>query len=143
MGLDPGSNGGVVVLDEGKQVIAVFKTPDNIHDWVEKLAPFSGVMCITEKVHSMPGNGGKADFSFGYTVGTTHSCLTFSNIPYQEITPQTWMKMFSLKKEKTQSKTEWKNTIKNMAIQMFPDQKVTLWNADAFMIAEYCRRTFK
>lgn len=145
IGLDLGDNGGVVVLNELGAVVEVFKNPDNVVDWVAKLSPYKDktCFCLTEKVHSMPQNGGKANFTFGMTVGITLTLLEVNQIPFQEITPQTWMKGYMLKKDKTESMTAWKNRLKNKAQQLFPKEKVTLWNADAFLIAEFCRRNYK
>ena len=145
IGLDLGSNGGVVVLQESGEVVEVFKNPDNVKDWVEKLSKYQDkhCFCLTEKVHSMPINGGKANFTFGKTVGITLTILEMCQISFQEITPQSWMKGYMMKKEKTESMTEWKNRLKNKAQQLFPKEKVTLWSADAFLIAEFCRRNYR
>lgn len=145
IGLDLGSNGGVVVLNENGTVKEVFKNPDNVQDWVANLGKYQNVdsFCITERVHSQPVNGGKANFTFGKTVGITLTILEICKIPFQEVTPQSWMKHYMMKKEKSETITQWKNRLKNKAQQIFPKEKVTLWNADAFLIAEYCRRNFK
>lgn len=145
IGLDLGSNGGVVVLDETGLVKEVFKNPDNVKDWVEKLGKYKdeNCFCLTEKVHSQPINGGKANFTFGKTTGITLTIIEMCNIPFQEVTPQSWMKSYMMKKEKSETHTAWKNRLKNKAQQLFPKEKVTLWSSDAFLIAEYCRRNFK
>lgn len=145
IGLDLGSNGGVVVLNETGTVTEVFKNPDNVPEWVEKLSKYKDehCFCITEKVHSQPINGGKANFTFGKTVGITLTTFEILKIPFQEVTPQSWMKTYMMKKEKGETVTSWKNRLKNKAQQLFPKEKVTLWSADAFLIAEYCRRNFK
>lgn len=145
IGLDLGSNGGVVVLDESGQVKEVFKNPDNVQDWVEKLSKYKNqnCFCLTEKVHSQPINGGKANFTFGKTVGITLTIFEICQIPYQEVTPQSWMKAYMMKKDKGETVTAWKNRLKTKAQQIFPKEKVTLWSADAFLIAEHCRRNFK
>jgi len=145
LGLDLGSNGGVVVLGESSEVIEVFKTPETVTDWIEKLSKYAdkNCMCITEKCHSRPTNGAKANFTFGRTVGITLTLVEVCSIPFHEVTPQQWMKYFMMKKEKTESLTEWKNRLKNKAQQLFPKEKVTLWNADAFLIALYCYNNYK
>lgn len=145
IGLDLGSNGGVVVLDDQGGVIDVFKNPSNVPDWIAKFEKYSNVpcMCLTEKVHSQPVNGGKANFSFGRTVGISLTILEVCGIPFQEVTPQQWMKHFMLKKEKNETNTQWKNRLKDKAKQLFPSETVTLWNADAYLIALYCYRLYK
>jgi len=144
VGCDPGQSGGFVALDENRIVLDVFKTPPDRVSFINKMNELSRVgnlFLVKERVHSQPKHGGKANFTFGYNIGVLETCLTISKIPFQDITPQTWMKTFMLKKEKGETGSSWKNRIKNKAQELFPNQKVTLWNADAFMIAEFCRRT--
>jgi hypothetical protein len=38
------------------------------------------------------------------------------------------------------STTEWKNVLKARAAELFPDQDVTLWNADSLLILDAARR---
>lgn len=147
IGCDPGQAGGFVVIDEDQKVMEVFKTPDNRVEFISKLVDikdkYPSAFLIKERVHSQPVHGGKSNFTFGYNIGVLETCLTMSKIPFQDITPQTWMKMYMLKKEKGEPQTSWKNRLKARAQELFPDQKVTLWNADAFLIAEFCRRYIK
>jgi hypothetical protein len=147
IGCDPGQSGGFVVLDHDQNVISVFKTPDNRVDFVDKMMDLKNldgqIFLIKERVHSQPKNGGKSNFTFGYNIGVLETCLTVAKIPFQDVTPQTWMKMYMMKKEKEEAHTAWKNRLKAKAQELFPDQKVTLWNADAFLIAEFCRRYIK
>ena len=143
IGVDIGGNGGVVVLDSEMKVIEVFKTPESRKDWIAKLNPYKDSFCILEKVHSHPVNGGKANFTFGQTSERTLFALEVAGISYKEVTPQTWMKEFMLKKEKSESGTKWKNRLKAKAESLFPNEKVTLWNADAFLQAWYCWKNFK
>lgn len=140
IGIDPGKNGGIVVLSKSK-VVEVFKTPATIQDFIEQLGKYmeDRTFCITELVHAQPQNGGKANFSFGYINGVLHTILQISQIPYEEHTPPKWMKFFGMKKHKNETLTAWKNRLKAKAQQLFPEEKITLWNADAFLIAYYCR----
>jgi hypothetical protein len=145
IGCDPGQAGGFVVIDQDMKVIDVFKTPEDRNSFVEKMQGIKNlpgqIFLMKERVHSMPGNGAKSNFTFGYNIGILEASLSFAKIPYQDITPQTWMKSYMLKREKDEPGTQWKNRLKQRAQEIFPDHKVTLWSADAFLIAEYCRRT--
>jgi hypothetical protein len=145
LGIDPGASGGIVVLNEDGTVYDVFKTPENVKDWVSKMQEYKEVhcMCITEKVHSQPHHGGKANFTFGRTVGTLLTIIQIFEIPFQEVAPRSWMKTYMMQKEQGETPTHWKNRLKDKAQQLFPKEKVTLWNADAFLIAEFCRRNYK
>ncbi len=145
LGCDLGTNGSIVVLDSTGIVVEVFKTPETRQDFITKLSPYTdkNCFCLTEKVASMPQNGVKASFSFGVIVERTLFALEMCKIPYQEITPQTWMKGYMLKKDKAESHTQWKNRLKDKAMQLFPKEKVILATADSYLIAEFARRNFK
>lgn len=143
MGIDPGKNGGCVVLSENS-VIGVFKLTDIPCDLLNSFSDYSGksIFCVLEKVASRPFNGAKSNFTFGYLYGTINTVLASSEIPHEKCTPQKWMKYYGLKKGKSETNTEWKNRLRKKAAELFPDQKVYLWNADAFLIAHYCREQF-
>lgn len=147
VGCDPGQSGGFVALNENGVVLAVFKTPEDRVSFIEKLKELRALgetmFLMKERVHSQPIHGGKSNFTFGYNIGVLETALTVAEIPFQDITPQTWMKSYMLKKEKGEAQTAWKNRLKTRAQELFPKEKVTLWNADAFLIAEYCRRTVR
>ena len=143
MGIDPGKSGGCVVLSENA-VVDVFKLTDVPTDLLDSLKDFTGksIFCVLEKVSSRPYNGAKSNFTFGYLYGMLNVALAMYHIPHEKCTPQKWMKYYSLKKGKSESDTEWKHRLRKKAVELFPDQKVYLWNADAFLIAHYCREQF-
>lgn len=144
MGVDPGKNGAIIVLNPKGEVIFNLKTPETIQDFINALLQYkeTNIYCYIEYVHSQPINGAKANFSFGKTIGILESVLTISKIPFEQVTPQCWMKSYGMKREKTESKNDWKKRLKEKSQQLFPDVRVTLDNADALLIAEYCRRKF-
>jgi len=145
LGVDLGVNGACVVLNSDGSLFEVFNTPDTRSGFIERFRKYatSKCFCIAEKVASMPQNGVKASHTFGVIVERTLYTLELCKIPFQEVTPQTWMKTYMLKKEKGESNTLWKNRLKTKAQQLFPHEKITLATADAFLIAEYCRRHFQ
>lgn len=145
LGVDIGTNGSCVVLSYNGSVHEVFNTPETRSEFIERFKKYEQVncFCITEKVASMPQNGVKASHTFGVIVERTLYTLELCKIPFQEVTPQTWMKTYMLKKEKGETNTSWKNRLKTKAQQLFPHEKITLATADAFLIAEYARRNFK
>jgi len=145
IGIDIGQNGGIVVLDNTGGVVETFKTPSTRMEFHQALSKYANVpcFCILENVHSQPKNGGKANFQFGMTNERTLYSLEVNRIPYQAVTPQTWMKTYMLKKDKGESNTNWKNRLKQRAQQLFPNEKVVLWSADALLMAEFARRHYK
>lgn len=145
IGVDLGLNGACVVLKSDGSVHEVFNTPASRQQFIEYYGKYTKTkcFCIIEKVASMPQNGVKASHTFGVIVERTLYTLELCKIPFQEVTPQTWMKTYMLKKDKGESTTAWKNRLKERAQQLFPHEKITLSNADAFLIAEYCRKYHK
>lgn len=144
IGCDPGQEGGFVVLSGDGRVLEVFKTPQTRDDFRERLGKYTDkhCFCLLEKVGCRPTNGAKSNFTFGVNVERLLYTLQLCKISYQEVTPQTWMKSYMLKKEKGETSTFWKNRLKRKAQELFPKSEIVLWNSDAFLIAEYCRRKF-
>ena len=144
LGVDLGINGSCVVLNPNGSVYEVFNTPESRADFIIRYQKYKKLkcFCITEKVASMPQNGVKASHTFGVIVERTLYTLELCKIPFQEVTPQTWMKYYELKKDKAESKIAWKNRLKAEAQRLFPNEKITLATADAFLIAEYARRNY-
>jgi hypothetical protein len=64
-------------------------------------------------------------------------------IPFVEVSPRSWMKAMGIRtRRKTETPTQWKNHLKQLAQQLFPHEQITLATADALLIAEYCRRVW-
>lgn len=144
IGIDPGANGGIAVLDDSGTVISLRKMPETPQDLLNHLMQFAGdSRCTLEKVGGMPGNGGSAMFNFGKGYGHLEMALMALKIPTETVTPQKWEKTYQLGSSRGVPKTEWKNKLKAKAQQMFPSQKITLAVCDALLIAEYGRRNSK
>ena len=144
IGIDPGINGGIAVLDDSGAVIFLRKMPETPQDLIDALRRFSDDSCCTlEKVGGMPGNGGMAMFNFGKGYGHLEMALLSLKIPTETVTPQKWEKTYQLGSSRGVKKTEWKNRLKAKAQQLFPAQKLTLAVCDALLIAEYGRRNRK
>ena len=67
----------------------------------------------------------------------------FAGYNSQKMALQKWVKVYQMKKPRDMQKGEWKNKLKAKAQQLFPQlgKKLTLKICDAFLIAEYARRT--
>lgn len=144
IGIDPGTNGGIAVLDDSGAVIFLRKMPETPQDLIDALRRFSDDSCCTlEKVGGMPGNGGMAMFNFGKGYGHLEMALLSLKIPTETVTPQKWEKTYQLGSSRDVKKTEWKNRLKAKAQQLFPGERITLAVCDALLIAEYGRRNRK
>lgn len=151
IGIDPGSSSGgmcIIGVPDDKDLITYYRTIEfkketekDIFDTLHfhRMPKNNFVKAIIEKVHSMPGQGVSSSFKFGQNYGFLKGILTALSIPYEEVTPQRWMKYYGMKKNKEESKTEWKRRLRQRAEQLFPNVKITANTADAILIANYCK----
>lgn len=145
MGIDPGMSGGLSVIGnrfESPYIhsSAMPKTERDTSDWIGHYFD-SETFAVIEKVHAMPKQGVSSTFKFGHNYGFLRGCLVSYAIPFVEVSPKTWQKRLDIPpRKKTETKTQWKNRLKQLAQQQFPETKVTLANADSLLIALYCSR---
>src|SRR3990167_2132107 len=140
LGLDPGVSGGLACVDGlGRgEARAMPTTERDILDALEALAggPARGAcIAVIERVHSMPKQGHSGAFTFGRNRGRLEMALTAASIPFDEVSPQAWMKALGCLSGGD------KNVTKRRAQQLFPSFEVTHALADALLIAEFNRRT--
>lgn len=157
VGIDPGSSGGIAMIDP-LGLVMTWKMPSDEEDMVNlmELLPSNksrpGGYIYIEKVGGFMGEGKGKDkknaasahtmFKFGRGVGVLIGALLAFDTVFTEIPPQQWQKGLNLHpKNRYRGKTAWKNYLKKTAQEYFPSEKVTLYNADALLIAEYCRQT--
>ena len=139
IGIDPGKSGAIAVWDEG--IDKAIKCPDS----PEKMANiFSSIMnnnkivAYIEQVHAFPTDARSSAFKFGKNYGEWLGVLGTLRIKTVHVTPQKWMKHYkekfkmALPKDKQQRKRKLKEIAAN-----YTDKKVTLYNADAILIAVY------
>lgn len=141
IGIDPGKNGGIAVIDSSTlALVSVEKmpqTPTDLIDMVMAVSKCGQCFAYLERVGGMPGQGGAASFNFGQNYGHIEMALVASGIPTETVPPAKWQRYLNLQGKKGESKTDHKNRMKARAQQLFPSQKVTLWAADALLIAKY------
>ena len=116
IGIDPGVNGAVVVLDRnGSGTLEPVGAWDIPTTQAGKRREVSGTLLarslrntnlvgglrdarvVLENVHSMPRDGGVAAFAFGQSVGTIRGVIETLSLPYERVTPQAWQKYFGLR----------------------------------------------
>ncbi len=143
IGIDPGKSGAVVVIDEDRNFVESFNMPDDSSELLDIFTKYNHAsFAVLERVHGMPGMGGVSMFTFGKNYGHIEMALLANKIPFETVTPQKWMKEYQMTKKFGETKTEWKNKLKAQAVRLFPKAKITLANADALLIAEYCKRSY-
>lgn len=139
LGIDPGKSGGIAILDQGFdgwfcRTIRTLETPADIVNWILLNTYNESAMAMIEKVHSSPQMGVKSAFSFGQSFGWLLGVLDALRIPYEFVSPQKWQAAMGCKTGGD------KNVSKAAAQRLWPNEKITHANADALLIAEYCRR---
>lgn len=134
LGIDPGANGGIALLDSNQYLPQVLqlknKTEHEIALWVRST---DACFAVIERVSSSPQMGVTSAFSFGRSYGFLRGLLA-GYIAFDEVLPQRWQKELGC-----MSKGD-KNVTKARAQQLFPSMKVTHAIADALLICEYARR---
>lgn len=149
IGIDPGSLGGVAVLDTQENLIKTIKMPEtfpDIYNLIRNIASDCGtvnIIAVMENVgHGMPGQSSSATAKFARHNGHLEMALYAVGIRTEMVTPQKWQRHYSnsIGTSKGLEKTVWKNRLKGEAQRLFPSVNVTLWNADAILMANYGRK---
>ena len=160
IGIDPGKNGGIVMLNQDGNVINVEKmpeTPKDLYDHLVALVAHAAsmasqmeeprVVVYIEKVGGIPGQGASSAFSFGKGCGHLEMALLALKLSTNEVTPQKWQKGYqvgssSITKSTAAEKKEHKLKLKAKAQSLFPSlgKKITNATCDALLIAEYGRK---
>lgn len=147
IGIDPGRNGGIVGLTNGK-INTISKMPYNFLDMKGYFTDDLGipimdkekVYVFLENVHSRPTDGVRAAFTFGYHVGQVDGVLDMLDVNVNRVNPTEWMGHFELKKSKDETKYFWKKRLMEFAKNQTTKANAELINldtADAFLIALY------
>lgn len=165
IGIDPGKNGAVTIINENSMVSHIMPLIGKEIDikglyHLLKSIDSESKYCVVESVHAIFGASAGATFEFGYGVGIIEGLLAALEIPCSKIAPKAWQKqMFEgvplMTKPSSTGKTT-KTDTKNMATiaaqRIFPNhflkatskcKKVHDGIVDSVCIAEYCRRNFK
>ena len=108
-----------------------------VKDETDRFKPYDSIAYI-EKVWARPSNATRAAFTFGVNYGEWLAIMASLNIETILVTPQTWMKYYKdkFKMKLPKEKKDRKNKLKKIATY-YTDKKVTLYNADAILIAAY------
>lgn len=146
VGIDPGKNGGIVAIKDGRVKLAV-KMPDTLAGIWNTISDARGFLedcrVFIEEVHAMPGQGVTSMFNFGYHYGGLVMALTLTDVmsrgssstfTFAQVQPQVWQRVMNCRTKGN------KDVTKRLAQKLFPKLTVTHAIADALLIAEYNRR---
>lgn len=145
IGIDPGLNGGIAVLNKNggvESVTTMPETPQDILEWLEEYSGYDCVCALEDVGRGMPGQSSKATATFARHNGHLEMALLALSIRTEKVTPQKWQKTYQLGSSKDINKRIWKNKLKAKAQQLFPSlgKRITLSTCDALLLAEYARR---
>jgi hypothetical protein len=163
IGLDPGSMGGGVVINDisviHQFVIKIDKERNfKINEFIKDLSIISkkNSIIILEDVHSIFGMSAKSNFNFGKICGQIEGIITTLGYKYIKVQPKIWQKEILGDMEKIKKKDSNANDTKQMALikskELFPDfnnlatprcSKPHDGLIDALLIAEWGRRIYK
>ena len=135
LGIDPGKNGGVAVINRNGKVIASRCPSDNDPVKMAKIIRkmtrrYKKIEVVVENVWAFPGDSAMTSFKFGTNFGIWLGILGTMGLPYRKVTPQTWQKAYH---PLSKIKKERKNELKIIAKDFY--KKATLCTADAILIA--------
>lgn len=149
IGIDPGANGAICSCSDtgALQIRKMPETPKDIYLYLLSLADTcERCVCYLEDVgHGLPNQSSSATAKFARHNGHLEMALIALGVRTIKVTPQKWQKHYSntIGKSTGVPKNEWKNKLKALAQDLFPDEKVTLGNADALLIMEYAKANEK
>lgn len=156
IGLDPGRQGGMVV-DDGFEIHKFIMTGKNRYDirnWLEDHNNYARARDITinaviEEVGGFIGEsegGNKKNiasahtmFTFGESYGELCMALCCLRITYLTVLPAKWQRSYRITRQKGETKPHFKNRLKDKALQLYPEEKITLAVSDAFLIMHYAK----
>lgn len=165
LGIDPGSDGYLSVMDNGEyRFLPIDGTPPlEIGEFIGEYKD-KNCIAILEDVHALHGTSATSTFNFGFSKGLLFGLLIAHRIPYVLVAPKDWQsgvwinadKEYTTQKqklknggEKTVRKVDTKQTSYNAALRLFPDvdfrksarcTKPHDGKVDALLMAEYGRR---
>ena len=147
VGIDPGIGGGMAAIFPSGAITSV-NLRDQLEalDWLRALE----VQATAEdlRIHAMVelvtgfvrggGNLANTSFKLGVSYGHAIGCFQSLRIAFETVPPANWQR--ELRVPKADDYAGRKRALKLLARNMFPTVHITDHNADAVLIAEYCRR---
>ena len=142
--IDPGSGGALAFITDASGYSEAYKCPSTTREmfsvynhcvsacYIDGLKP----TVVVEKVWAFPTDARSNAFNFGVNYGKWLGIISSSNIKPILVTPKKWQKAYQpLSKDKPSRKRE----LKQIASEMFPEIRVTLYNCDALLIGAWAK----
>lgn len=149
-GIDPGVNGGIAKIDGA--TVSLFSFAD--HTLSEMVGLFSALFeddrmlkkVMLERVHAMPSTFRGCSTSWALAEGFSmiKTLLTVYQVPFELVLPEKWQGALGVRVKKSRKKVDKKKINREKAQALFPRLiGITKDTADALLIAEYARRTYR
>lgn len=143
IGIDPGKSGGVAMINKKDNALTVMKFPNELGELSVMIEAFihnvkvDDVCVYIEHVHSFPTDSRPSAFSFGRNLGHWEGILSTHELKINTVTPRKWQSYYEV--PKITDKYKRKRWLKEKAISLFPNTKVTLNTCDALLIVNYAK----
>lgn len=156
VGIDPGIKGAIAVL-QGKEIESyrLNGTPREVHSIVKyirgRVRVEGGYACL-ERIIPRPMrffNSKSKKWECTILMPTVklfghykmmQSYLIAERIPFKLVLPQTWQKWIGIEhRKKGEKEHKWKGRLKSKAVELYQSEYIVLDNADAILIAHYCK----
>lgn len=144
IGVDPGgSSGAIVIIQDGiLRILGMngkteYEIKEFIYGAILRKQMGSRILGAIERVNAMPDQGVVSSFKFGQNYGFVRGCLVSHDIPFLDVPPKEWQKLYSMTKKKEEPKKEWKTRLLNVAKNLYPKADIPLYAADAVLISHY------
>jgi len=142
IGIDPGSSSGAIscLSEDYQPYMPPYEmgkgTIKDMYLYLKDISSMDQTQCVLERVNVHPNTAVNAASTFMKNVGHIEMALVSLDIPYVEPTPMRWMKHFGMKKDESESKTEWKRRLRELAEKRL-GIKTKATTADAYLLALY------
>ena len=141
-GIDPGASGGISAKVGRDIYTRKLDDLQGVCSWIkgmrfhfEEHKPIAYIEEVPKFVgRNIPSS---SSFTLGKSFGELLGVLAAFEIETYRIRPQEWQKALGAGKRSGRGDSEWKNHLKQLAQDLFPTVKVTLWNADALLLLEF------
>lgn len=141
LGLDPGSRGALVTIDERGRIKHTYVFNGNSReemflDYVKYLKGIARpIRAYVENVHAIQGSAAQSTFNFGRNFQLAIDGLLLLGIPIEYVVPRVWQKVM-FEGAPMYIKKGTKNKRDNKRIAM--EQALKLFNAGVFLRSERC-----
>lgn len=152
IGIDPGAQGGIAVYRPGMNLV-VARMPKDVRDLLDMFDYYSGTfrpVVFLEKIQVRPDDAtvenGSVNMGKLYRIQKMlanfehlKATIELSGIPYCLVHPLTWQSRLGLR-HPGEEKSARKKRYRDIASDMHPETKISLWNCDAVLLMEFGRK---